>query len=336
MIMSLRIGSVLVLLAAVAAAIGQYDGRPAIRWSTFLEGQESQIKKQRFDVLVTEGDWQRFWNQMTRRGASSAPRGVNWNTEQLVAIHLGTREGSGNRVYVQSITSPRPHDVQITYVEQRPAPRYDGRGGRDRNRDDDRDRDRREVSPYVIVKMNRTPGVPRFVRVEGPQVQTGFRPNPGYGYCRCAQCPGLWGGYCGCGCSCYPQLYPYPLPYDIWQVGTNTVYDFVGNRLITSRIDFESYWTRLTGERSVPNDIDWSRDMVVAIHLGRRMTGGFGIQVVSVDLTRPGEVTVNWAERKPLAGTIASQAITSPYALVRIPRGVGEVKVNQVLTPMGR
>lgn len=77
-----------------------------------------------------------------------------------------------------------------------------------------------------------------------------------------------------------------------------------------------------------PPYVDFSREMVVAVFLGTRPTGGYAVVIESI--TRTGtDLDVLSSEGRPGAGCIVSQALTTPYVLVRVPRVTGVVRHDQ-------
>ncbi len=64
-----------------------------------------------------------------------------------------------------------------------------------------------------------------------------------------------------------------------------------------------------------PPEIDFSKQMLVAVFLGRRMTGGFSIQIESV-VEHENKVVVHVLESSPAKNCIVTQALTSPYHMV--------------------
>lgn len=57
----------------------------------------------------------------------------------------------------------------------------------------------------------------------------------------------------------------------------------------------------------------FKKNAVVAAFLGTRRTGGYGVEI-----TRNGEGTIRFAETKPPAGAITSQALTAPFKIVSV------------------
>lgn len=69
---------------------------------------------------------------------------------------------------------------------------------------------------------------------------------------------------------------------------------------------------------ALPPAVDFSREMVVAVALGRRPTGGYMIEIVDVVL-RGRTVRVLVAERVPRPGVLQIQMGTQPYQFIALP-----------------
>lgn len=95
----------------------------------------------------------------------------------------------------------------------------------------------------------------------------------------------------------------------------------LGLRPIYTQNQFQTYWAQSTGQpaNTAPGGIDWIKQMVLAVHLGQRTTGGFDVDVMRID-TSNGVASVLVRERKPLQGEIVAQAFTSPWVIVRFDR----------------
>lgn len=66
-------------------------------------------------------------------------------------------------------------------------------------------------------------------------------------------------------------------------------------------------------------DVDWEREMAVAIFLGSRNSGGYSVDIQGIDVD--GDLaTLKAIERAPGAGCAATMAITSPFALAALQR----------------
>jgi hypothetical protein len=93
-------------------------------------------------------------------------------------------------------------------------------------------------------------------------------------------------------------------------------------RVITDAEALRSTWNQVHGTLlSVPATprVDFSRDSVLALLLGSRPTGGYGVNVVSMSLEN-GEAFADVRFTEPAADAFTTQAITSPWQLVRVLR----------------
>ena len=87
-------------------------------------------------------------------------------------------------------------------------------------------------------------------------------------------------------------------------------------------------WKKLCGEhaggRPCPA-VDFTRSTVIGVFLGTRPTAGISVGIQRVD--RDGDaLVVTYRERRPGAGEMAAQMLTTPYALATIDRFAGPVR----------
>jgi hypothetical protein len=92
--------------------------------------------------------------------------------------------------------------------------------------------------------------------------------------------------------------------------------------IVRTQKDWEQLWTRSLPEgapKSEPPKVDWSNEMVVAVFLGSKSTGGYATRVVG---TREldGKLEIQLEERRPAPGGIVTQAFTSAYAMAAVPK----------------
>ena len=97
-------------------------------------------------------------------------------------------------------------------------------------------------------------------------------------------------------------------------------------QVIYDRSDFQRLWANIhttpanegRGLPPVP-DFDFKQEMIIAVGLGRRSTGGYSIKVQSIRDVG-GELVVSYRTYSPGACSMTSQAITSPLELLRLRR----------------
>jgi len=85
---------------------------------------------------------------------------------------------------------------------------------------------------------------------------------------------------------------------------------------------YASFWERLHADRdSVPDrpNVDFEEKIVVAIVLGKRSTGGYGVEIDEVLASDGGgQVQVQFTETVPGNNCSVTQVLTSPYVLATV------------------
>ena len=242
-------------------------------------------------ILVrSQAEWQNFWAKLTGSDPNSAPKDVDWLSQQLVGVVLGNRP-LGTSVMVRKIERTRPGLVTIHYIEQPAPPAVTGNS---------------KANPYDIVRMDKPGADIQFVKDPTPT---------------------------SIGLQAYSTVYGAPLPGGVWWSTYSS--DQVCNinsaqtLVFADPVNFASYWTNLTGQSMVPNDIDWSREMAVAINLGQRSTNGYDIWIDGVTSSQDGGLVVWYAEKQPAAGQHVRNGSFSPYTILLLPRTGGAVSFQK-------
>lgn len=80
-------------------------------------------------------------------------------------------------------------------------------------------------------------------------------------------------------------------------------------------------------------DVDFESDMVIAMFLGERPTGGFGVHVRAVDHLpaseeAPERVVVTAVETKPLDEKAQPQVVVTPFHMVMVPQCAGSPELR--------
>lgn len=86
--------------------------------------------------------------------------------------------------------------------------------------------------------------------------------------------------------------------------------------VINNNTDFHKYEIKFTGDFLTFDKFDPSKESAVFIALGQRNTGGYSINVKSVQEI-DGKIVVRWSEKSPGAGDAVTQAITSPGSIFK-------------------
>jgi hypothetical protein len=95
--------------------------------------------------------------------------------------------------------------------------------------------------------------------------------------------------------------------------------------------EWEALWREHGGRTSAP-DIDFTREMVVAVFSGTRPTGGYSVQILSAAREADAFV-IQYAERQPAGDTIVTQVLTAPFHMIRLPRVEGPVRFSRLAPP---
>lgn len=113
----------------------------------------------------------------------------------------------------------------------------------------------------------------------------------------------------------------------IWEVlaeGNQAVgIEEVQYEFIADETEFLNVWNKAHGSQlTVPvlPDIDFDRETLVAVFMGQKPTGGYGVDIQDISLD-DNNVYINMGFREPAAGAITTQALTSPWVILRILRG---------------
>jgi hypothetical protein len=112
---------------------------------------------------------------------------------------------------------------------------------------------------------------------------------------------------------------------EIEEIGRGSFSQIQAERMevIRDASDFRSVW-RQAGRRGEAPEIDFDREMVAAVFMGERRTGGYSIAVEKVEQIGSG-VLLHVLLREPGPDCMTTQALTQPWQIVRLPRVEGEV-----------
>jgi hypothetical protein len=102
-------------------------------------------------------------------------------------------------------------------------------------------------------------------------------------------------------------------------------------RVLNNEAELQAYWRDAMGESptAAPRGIEFGKEMLLAIHLGDRPTGGYKVHVQSISRTRAAELTVEYVETEPAPGSANIQVRTSPWTLVRMERSAGNLNFRK-------
>lgn len=210
-------------------------------------------------------------------------------TREVAAVMVGgERSGRGTTLQVISVDRQSPTQVAVRY----------------RMVSSGRTTGQKSV-PWAVVRINRTASTVVFEELE-PYVDGGGSggwtpPNPGD---------------------------QEELPWRVYMVEETGAIPGARAEVIHSRGEFVSYWRALTGERDAPRDVDFDREMLLALHIGRRNTSGYSLTLTHIRYGNGG-IVVRYVEHSPAEGQRVRRSATSPFLLVRMERFDGPVTFDR-------
>ncbi|MFP4643391.1 MAG: protease complex subunit PrcB family protein [Spirochaetales bacterium] len=125
------------------------------------------------------------------------------------------------------------------------------------------------------------------------------------------------------------------VPFETIMQGSYAERRSSGEEVVRSQGEYERIWRQTqSGSSSEPDvergatEVDFDREMVIAVFMGQQNSGGYAVEVDEILLEERG-VTVYYRERSPGAGDATTQALTSPYHLVRLPRLSRDIRFSR-------
>jgi hypothetical protein len=94
-------------------------------------------------------------------------------------------------------------------------------------------------------------------------------------------------------------------------------------RLLRTPAELATAWNQMHGAALQAPPLpgaDLARETILAVFLGQKPTGGYGAEVRGVTV-EGGELFIDLVQTSPAPDAMVTQALTSPWLLVRVPRG---------------
>ena len=113
-----------------------------------------------------------------------------------------------------------------------------------------------------------------------------------------------------------------PVPFSTLAKGLASGVDQPAQVVVRSRNDWVALWSRHMGTQTAPPpppSVDFSRDMVVALFMGERPTGGYAIEVTHIERTDAG-LAIRYRTTRPDPAGMHAQVLTQPFHLITLPR----------------
>lgn len=115
--------------------------------------------------------------------------------------------------------------------------------------------------------------------------------------------------------------------FEVFQSGQQSNVQTEQFHVFQTEGQFQTYWKASTGEANAPRDVKWATEFLIAVNLGNKSSGGYKVFIESIERVR-GELVVTVVELMPSGAT--TQAITSPWEIVKVQRTSGNIKFNKI------
>lgn len=98
--------------------------------------------------------------------------------------------------------------------------------------------------------------------------------------------------------------------------------------VVRTAADWQALW-QLHSAADRPPAVDFSSSMVVGVFLGSRPTAGYQLEIARL-LAHGGQITVEYAERRPPPGGLTAQVFTAPFHLIAVSRDSRVVQFQRI------
>ena len=113
--------------------------------------------------------------------------------------------------------------------------------------------------------------------------------------------------------------------------GSQSNVDAARQVVVRSTAEWTALWKSHDFDRPVPR-IDFDKEMVLAVFMGSRPTGGYAVAITSV-AERDGSLVVGYRETSPRPGMMTTQILTFPFHIVAVPKRAGTVVFEKAPNP---
>jgi len=141
-----------------------------------------------------------------------------------------------------------------------------------------------------------------------------------------------------CGCVCAQGSFKTnttpkmpPIQWSTYKKGVDCKITQKTTRIIRTSNEWDQCYRQLIGARpgekvNVPGDVDWIKQGLILVTMGKQETEGYSIFVESLNWTDSSTFTVGVVNQTPPRGAKVERVGTSPYVVIRYRQTAGNVK----------
>jgi predicted outer membrane lipoprotein len=115
-----------------------------------------------------------------------------------------------------------------------------------------------------------------------------------------------------------------PVEFTVVERGGQSNIERPREAVVRTAAEWTALWTEHATDRERP-PVDFTTSMIVAVFLGSRPTGGYSVELTSVERNSEGTV-VTYRENRPAKDMMTTQVITMPFVIASLPKSDGPVR----------
>lgn len=104
--------------------------------------------------------------------------------------------------------------------------------------------------------------------------------------------------------------------------GCNSAYPTANQLVINNTTEWVDFWQEHSSDNIPPPpvpEVDFTQYQVVAVFAGEKSTGGYSVEITSVETTNS-QLVITAKYSQPQADDIVTEAFTYPHHIIKIPR----------------
>ncbi len=115
--------------------------------------------------------------------------------------------------------------------------------------------------------------------------------------------------------------------FDRLDTGQNSQIDSPAREVVRSQTELETLWAQAFGQNAELPAVNLDEEMLLAVFAGQQNTGGYSIAVDKI-IEKEGALNVVVTQTSPGENCMVTQALTSPYEVVKLEHTEKDVEFN--------
>jgi len=123
---------------------------------------------------------------------------------------------------------------------------------------------------------------------------------------------------------------PVAVPFTTIDKGQQSNFDDAKQAVVRTAAEWTRLWNQHAGEGREGDKpaVDFTKSTVVGVFMGSRPTGGYNIEITSIE-KEGNDLVVTYREQNPPSGAMLSQALSMPFHVVKIDRHTGPIRFKK-------